>query len=91
MQRLAVLALDLHHLSRSLPKPVGEARAAITQFAKTTEQLITDLQQFAHQLHPSLLNPCGLGTGSTQSRGGIREENGPKDGSAGAQLPGQTP
>lgn len=60
MQRLAALALDLHHLSRSLPKRVAETKAAITQFAKTAEQLTTDLQQFAHQLHPSLLNHAGL-------------------------------
>lgn len=60
MQRLAALALDLHHLSRSLAKSGEEAQAAITQFARTTEQLTTDLQQFAHQLHPSLLNHAGL-------------------------------
>jgi PAS domain S-box-containing protein len=60
MQRLAALALDLHHLSRSLPTPAAEAKATITQYARSVEQLTTDLQQFAHGLHPSILSHMGL-------------------------------
>jgi PAS domain S-box-containing protein len=60
MQRMAVLALDLHHLSRSLPTSPGEAKAAISQYARSVEQLTTDLQQFAHGLHPSILSHMGL-------------------------------
>ena len=60
MQRLAALALDLHQLSRSLPTSVGEAKTAITQHARTVERLTTELQQFAHQLHPSMLAHVGL-------------------------------
>ncbi|NGZ98728.1 MAG: hypothetical protein CV089_21880, partial [Nitrospira sp. WS110] len=60
MQRLAALALDLHQLSHSLPTAADEAKATITQHARSVEQLTTELQHFAHQLHPSTLAYVGL-------------------------------
>ncbi len=60
VQRLAALALDLHQLSRSGLKPVGPAKAAIAQFARSVEHLAIDLQRVTHQLHPSTLAHLGL-------------------------------
>lgn len=61
LQQLAALALDLHRLSRSLPTtPAEEAKAPIAQYARSVERLATNLQQFTHQLHPSMLSHLGL-------------------------------
>lgn len=60
MQRLAALALNLHFLSTSLPRPVEEVKAAVIQQARTVEEMCTALRQLAHELHPALLAHVGF-------------------------------
>jgi len=61
-QRLAVLTLELHGMGRYAveagydPSLVSHVRG----LAASTEQLTTDVQQLAHQLHPSILEHVGL-------------------------------
>lgn len=61
-QRLASLAIDLRTVQRGVqglePLPVTVSR--LGQLADSAERLATDLQQVAHELHPSILEHVGL-------------------------------
>ena len=59
-QRLAALTIDLQSLS-SVPSVLDSTCShQLTQLGKRTEQIATDLQRLAHDLHPSLLEHAGL-------------------------------
>jgi PAS domain S-box-containing protein len=59
-QRLAALTIDLQ--SKSVQSSQSDASQAwhLKQLGDKAEQLTTDLQRLAHQLHPSLLEHAGL-------------------------------
>ncbi|MDH5499330.1 MAG: PAS domain-containing protein [Nitrospira sp.] len=60
MQRMGTLTLDLYGLASLMS---SEDRGLVSQLkacGASAEQLTTDLQQMAHQLHPSVLEYVGL-------------------------------
>ncbi len=60
-QRLAALTIDLQRLSSFPTSESGASHSSLLmQMGKKTEQLTTELQRLAHQLHPSLLEHVGL-------------------------------
>lgn len=59
-QRLAALTIDLHRLSSRPPELDSERSHRLTQLSNRAEQIATDLQRLAHQLHSSLLEHAGL-------------------------------
>jgi len=60
MQRLGALTLDLYGLVSSAASSDSELQAQLKACGASAEQLTTDLQQLAHQLHPSVLEYGGL-------------------------------
>lgn len=59
-QQLAALTIDLQRLSLQTPESGASYSSLLGQMGKKTEQLTTELQRLAHQLHPSLLEHVGL-------------------------------
>lgn len=59
-QRIAALAIDLQNLRPALSESEATVLTRVHQLGKVAEQITTDLQQLAHQLHPSLLEHVGL-------------------------------
>lgn len=59
-QRLAALAIDLRYRSAPVPESDEPRSHRLDHLAETAEQLATDLQRLAHQLHPSILEHVGL-------------------------------
>lgn len=62
MQRIGVLALQLYGLAGSMSPQDEALRSQVNACAVSAEQLTTDLQRMAHQLHPSVLEYVGLET-----------------------------
>ncbi|MDH5741633.1 MAG: PAS domain-containing protein, partial [Nitrospira sp.] len=60
MQRMGALTLDLYGLVPSVAQSSGELQAQLKACGALAEQLTTDLQRLAHQLHPSVLEYGGL-------------------------------
>jgi len=60
MQRMGALTLDLYGLGSSAASSDGELLAQLKACGASAEQLTTDLQRLAHQLHPSVLEYGGL-------------------------------
>jgi PAS domain S-box-containing protein len=61
MQRMGGLTLDLYGLADSVPSQDAEfLQTQIKACGASAEQLTTDLQRMAHQLHPSILEFGGL-------------------------------
>ncbi len=60
MQRMGALTLDLYSLVSSAASPDGELQSQLKACGASAEQLTTDLQRMAHQLHPSILEFAGL-------------------------------
>lgn len=58
-QRLAVLGIDLQHLSQSVPQ-ASETRRLIEAVASRTAALADDVRKLSHGLHPSMLDDLGL-------------------------------
>ncbi|MBS0184126.1 MAG: PAS domain S-box protein [Nitrospira sp.] len=59
-QRLAALTIDLQSLSRKTSESDSSGSSRLKQLGDSAEQLTTDLQRLAHQLHSSLLEQVGL-------------------------------
>ncbi|NGZ03028.1 MAG: hypothetical protein CV090_08260 [Nitrospira sp. WS238] len=59
-QQLAALTIDLQRQARLASESGTPPASHLVQMGKKTEQLTTDLQRLAHQLHPSLLEHVGL-------------------------------
>lgn len=59
-QRLAAVTIDLQRLSVRTTESNASHPALLTQLGEKTEQLTSELQQLAHQLHSSLLEHVGL-------------------------------
>ncbi len=59
-QRMAALAIDLQSIRPPTPGFEASLAAPLHRAGKMAEQLTTDLQRLAHQLHPSLLEHAGL-------------------------------
>ena len=59
-QQLAALTIDLQRLSLQTSESGASYSSLLKQMGKKTEQLTTELQRLAHQLHPSLLEHAGL-------------------------------
>lgn len=59
-QRLASLAIDLRTVQRDVPGLDSMSVSRLQQLGDSAERLATDLQQVAHQLHPSILEHVGL-------------------------------
>ena len=60
MQRLGVLTMELYGLASSSSSQDMELLSRIKACGASAEQLTTDLQRMAHQLHPSVLEFGGL-------------------------------
>jgi signal transduction histidine kinase len=60
MQRMGALALELYSLASSNSSHERELLSQIKVCGASAEQLTTDLQRMAHQLHPSVLEFGGL-------------------------------
>ncbi|MDH4343553.1 MAG: PAS domain S-box protein, partial [Nitrospira sp.] len=60
MQRMGALTLDLYGLVSFAAPSGGELQAQLKACGASAEQLTTDLQRLAHQLHPSVLEYGGL-------------------------------
>jgi PAS domain S-box-containing protein len=60
MQRMGALTLRLYGLVSSAASPDGELPAQLKACGASAEQLTTDLQRMAQQLHPSILEFGGL-------------------------------
>ena len=60
MQRMGALALELYGLVPSMSSQDRELLSRIKTCGASAEQLTTDLQRMAHQLHPSVLEFGGL-------------------------------
>lgn len=60
VQRLAALTIDVYALGRSDDESKAERLSRLKQLGASAEQLTTDLQHMAHQLHPSILEHAGL-------------------------------
>lgn len=59
-QQLAALTIDLQRQSLLASEAGTPPASLLVQMGKRTEQLTTELQRLAHQLHPSLLEHVGL-------------------------------
>lgn len=59
-QRLALLAIDLQSLRPVRPGSEESLIARVHRSGQMAEQIATDVQHMAHQLHPSLLEHAGL-------------------------------
>lgn len=59
MQRLAAMTLDLHSCSTDQVE-AGELKSRLGKLGASAEQLTTDLQKLAHDLHPSIIEHAGL-------------------------------
>ncbi len=59
-QQLAALTIDLQRQSLLASESGTPSAGLLVQIGKKTEQLTTELQRLAHQLHPSLLEHVGL-------------------------------
>ena len=59
-QQLAALTIDLQRQSLLASESGTPSASLLVQMGKKTEQLTTELQRLAHQLHPSLLEHVGL-------------------------------
>ncbi|MGQ0555358.1 MAG: PAS domain-containing sensor histidine kinase [Nitrospiraceae bacterium] len=59
-QRIAAVAIDLQSIRPVSPGSEASLVAHVHRSGKTAEQIATDLQHLAHQLHPSLLEHVGL-------------------------------
>lgn len=59
-QRMATLTIDLQSLSRSTGASEPSPDTRLHRAGKMAEQVTTDLQRLAHQLHSSLLEHAGL-------------------------------
>ncbi|MDH4304169.1 MAG: PAS domain-containing protein [Nitrospira sp.] len=62
MQRIGALALQLYGLAASTSSQDEALGSQVNACAVSAEQLTTDLQRMAHQLHPSVLEYVGLET-----------------------------
>ena len=60
MQRMGALTLDLYSLVSSAASSERELQSQLKACGASAEQLTTDLQRMAHQLHPSILEFGGL-------------------------------
>jgi len=60
MQRMGALALELYGLASSNSSHETELLSQIKVCGASAEQLTTELQRMAHQLHPSVLEYVGL-------------------------------
>lgn len=60
MQRMGALTLELYALASSPSSLEKDVRLQIKTCGTSAEQLTTDLQRMAHQLHPSMLEYVGL-------------------------------
>ncbi|MBH0203874.1 MAG: PAS domain-containing protein [Nitrospira sp.] len=60
MQRMGALTLDLYGLASSTSSQDMEVSSQLKACGASAEQLTTDLQRMAHQLHPSVLEYVGL-------------------------------
>jgi two-component system CheB/CheR fusion protein len=58
-QRLAVLGMDLQHLSASVPRD-SDTHKMIDAVAARTGALADDVRKISHGLHPSMLDDLGL-------------------------------
>ncbi|HTU47153.1 MAG TPA: CheR family methyltransferase [Bryobacteraceae bacterium] len=58
-QRLAVLGIDLQHVSESVPQE-SETRRLIDALATRTAALADDVRKLSHGLHPAMLDDLGL-------------------------------
>ena len=59
-QRLAALTIDLQCMSVQASRSDASQFRPLKELGDQAEQLTTDLQRLAHQLHPSLLDHVGL-------------------------------
>lgn len=59
-QRMATLTIDLQSLGRSTSESETALTPRLHRAGKTAEQITTDLQRLAHQLHSALLEHAGL-------------------------------
>lgn len=59
-QRLVSLAIDLRTVQRDVPSVDSLIASRLQRLGDSAERLATDLQQVAHQLHPSILEHVGL-------------------------------
>ena len=59
-QRVAAVAIDLQSIRPVSPGSEASLVAHVHRSGKMAEQIATDLQHLAHQLHPSLLEHVGL-------------------------------
>lgn len=59
-QRIATVAIDLQGICSVTPGSEASLLAHIHQTGKMAEQITTDLQRLAYQLHPTLLEHSGL-------------------------------
>jgi len=59
-QRLAAVAMELGSLVHRRPDATGQRWKHLASLQATMEQLTEDLQQLAHELHPSILEHVGL-------------------------------
>jgi PAS domain S-box-containing protein len=62
MQRMGALALELYGLASTTSSQDEGLQSQLKSFGASAEQLTTDLQRMAHQLHPSILEFGGLET-----------------------------
>jgi signal transduction histidine kinase len=62
MQRMGALALELYGLASTTSSQDEGLQSQLKAFGASAEQLTTDLQRMAHQLHPSVLEFGGLET-----------------------------
>jgi PAS domain S-box-containing protein len=62
MQRMGALALELYGLASTTSSQDEGLQSQLKSFGASAEQLTTDLQRMAHQLHPSVLEFGGLET-----------------------------
>ncbi len=65
-QQLAALTIDLQSLSREAWESDAPHSDRLTRLGDRAEQLTTDLQRLAHQLHSSLLEQVGLEAGARE-------------------------
>lgn len=61
-QRLALVAIHLDTLRRSPSVPRTELVRELTALYDETDQISSDIHQFSHELHPSVLDRLGLAT-----------------------------
>lgn len=59
-QRLAVLAMDMTKVARSIKTKVPEAEHQLTEIREQVVKLSTDIHDISRQLHPSIIADLGL-------------------------------